>query len=132
MPPLLSSTFGAQYDVRPQTGFTRGLMDSILVSKSKLKQWAEFEKAKADKVAEEYRQQLLQEQATIDAKVTSLLAVQLERGLNVQGKNDDDDQAESIATRKKALEEQRAALEVEIVKLQTEYQNREKRVQGEY
>jgi hypothetical protein len=139
MPPFSSSAeidLGDR-DMRPQTGFTSGLMDTILVSKSNVQRWAEFEKAKADTVAESYRQNLMQEQASIDSQVTSLLAVQMERGLNVHSddsnieSNIDDDKSESLANRKKALEGQQAELEAETMKLQTEHQKREKRVLGE-
>jgi hypothetical protein len=139
MPPFSSSAEIdlVDRDMRPQTGFTSGLMDTILVSKSNLQRWGEFEKAKADTVAESYRQNLMQEQASIDSQVTSLLAVQMERGLNVHSddsnieSNIDDDQSESLANRKKALEGQQAELETETMKLQTEHQKREKRVLGE-
>jgi hypothetical protein len=135
MPPFSSSAEidHGDRDMKPQTGFTSGLMDTILVSKSKLQSWAEFEKAKADTVAESFRQNLMQEQASIDSQVTSLLAVQMERGLNVHSddSNIDDDQSESLANQKKALEGQQAALEMETAKLQTEHQKREKRVLGE-
>mmetsp|Transcript_113085 Transcript_113085/g.316008 ORF Transcript_113085/g.316008 Transcript_113085/m.316008 type:complete len:257 (+) Transcript_113085:84-854(+) len=117
------------YGVKPQTGFTSSLLDKLVVSRSKVEEWVQHEKAKADKVAEAYRQQLMQEQAQIDTKVTNLLAVQLERGLSVKNEGEENDEnAESIAKRKVALEEQRNMLESEVEKLQTEYQTREKRV----
>jgi hypothetical protein len=134
MPPLSEHVpLGGYSTVRPQIGFTSSLTDSLVACRSKMQKWAENEKAKADQVAESYRQSLLQEQASIDSQMTTLLAVQLERGLNVdQQQNSSDNQIESsISTRKQVLEEQRKVLEVEISKLQTEYQNREKRVRGE-
>lgn len=121
------------YGVKPQTGFTSSLLDKLVVSRSKVEEWVQHEKAKADKVAEAYRQQLMQEQTQIDTKVTNLLAVQLERGLSVKNEGEENDEnAESIAKRKVALEEQRNMLESEVEKLQTEYQTREKRVKGEW
>lgn len=141
MPPF-SSTTDVEYDhheTRPQTattGFASGLMDTILVSKSKLRNWAEMEKAKADAVAESYRQKLMEEQALIDSKMASLLVVQMERGLNVSSAVVDDsssrgdDKAESIANQKCSLEGQKMELETEIAKLQTEYQKRQKRILG--
>ena len=93
-----------------------------------------MEKAKADAVAETYRQTLQQEQATIDAQATNLLSLQIERGLNVQGNKEEmsDNMSESIAARKKILEKTQAMLELEIIKLQTECENREKRVKGKW
>lgn len=120
------------YAVTPQTGFTSGLLDKLVASRSKVEEWVQHEKAKAEKAAEEYRQQLMQEQSQIDTKITNLLAVQLERGLSVtSNEGEEHDNSESIATRKTALEEQRAMLESEIEKLAKEYQNRENRVKGE-
>jgi uncharacterized protein YdaT len=135
MPPLFStdahhsdSDHAAQY--RP--GFTSSLMNSIIMSKSKMSEWAEMEKAKADTVAETYSQTLQQEQASIDAQATDLLSLQIERGLHVQQNEEEmsDRKSESIAARKKALEEKQAMLESEIIKLQTECEYRNKRVKG--
>lgn len=132
----IMSVFGniplGAYDVRPQTGFTSGLLQKLVVSRSKVEEWVQHEKAKAERVAEEYRQQLMIEKAQIDSKTTTLLAVQLERGLSVKSEGDENDNAESIANRKSALEEQQTLLQSEIEKLKEEYQSREKRVQGEY
>ncbi|KAL3917634.1 MAG: hypothetical protein SGILL_004624 [Bacillariaceae sp.] len=112
-------------------GFTSNLMETIAVSKSKMNEWARHEKAKADATAESYRQRLMQEQAVIDAKSTELLAVQMERGMKLEAQNDDDasqDTADNIASRKQALEEETSAVQMEIMKLQTEKENRQGRV----
>ncbi len=120
------------YDVRPQTGFTSALLDTLVASRLKVEEWVQHEKSKADKAAEEYRQQLIQEKARIDTKITSLLAVKLERGLTVKSEQEENENenSESIATRKISLQQQRTLLETEIEKLEEEYQTREKRVQG--
>lgn len=127
---LLANVPSGDYDVRPQTGFSSVLMDKLVASRSRIEEWVQHEKAKAEQAAEEYRQQLMQEKAEIEKKKTDLLAVQLERGLSVKNDEDEHDNAESIANRKSALEEQRAKLESEVEKLKGEYQTREKRVQG--
>lgn len=139
MPPLFSTdahhtNSDSDHVFQYQPGFTSSLMNSIIVSKSKMSEWAEMEKAKADAVAETYRQTLQQEQATIDAQATNLLSLQIERGLNVQGNKEEmsDNMSESIAARKKILEKTQAMLELEIIKLQTECENREKRVKGKW
>lgn len=135
MPPLFSTDAhhsDSDHVVQYQPGFTSSLMNSIIVSKSKMSEWAEMEKAKADAVAETYRQTLLQEQASVDAQAANLLSLQIERGLNVQQNEEEtsDSKSESIAARKKALEKEQAMLELEIIKLQTECENRNKRVKG--
>jgi hypothetical protein len=135
MPPLSSADAhhsDSNHVVQYQPGFTSSLLNSIIVSKSKMSEWSEMEKAKADAVAEAYRQTLLQEQASIDAQAANLLSLQIERGLNVQQSEEEasDSKSESIEARKKALGEKQAKLELEIIKLQTECDNRSKRVEG--
>jgi hypothetical protein len=99
-----------------------------------MEEWSQHEKAKADAVAESYRNCLAQEQAVIDSQATELLAVQMERGMTLLGQNDNEDNKadpqDNIASRKKALQEQTTNLEIEIMKLQTERDNRERRVHG--
>jgi len=83
---------------------------------------------------------LVQQQTIIDSQVTELTGVQRERGMNVmlEGKerkdndDDDDNHPDDIASRKKSLEEQSATVQIEIMKLNTERDNREKRVQGKF
>ena len=131
MPPL--NIPAGDYAVRPYSSITSGLMNTILVSKSKVREWAEHEKAKADSVAESYRQKVEEQQAAVDNQATTLLAVQLERGMqfdNKEGVDEDTDQAESIAARKTSLEEQKHELETEIAKLDDECKSREHRVHG--
>lgn len=117
-----------------ELGFSSNLLETIRDSKSKITAWVDLEKAKADQAAAAYRKRLHEEQAAIDAKVTELRTVQLEVGMN---KNDDGnngnrglkDHGDNLAIRKKALEEQTAKIQLEIMKLQTERNNRERRVQ---
>jgi hypothetical protein len=135
MPPLFSTNArhgDSDHVFQYQPGFTSSLMNFIIVSKSKMSEWAEMEKAKADAVAETYRQTLLQEQASIDAQAANLLSLQIERGLNVQETEEErsDSKSESIAARKKALGKKQTMLELEIITLQTECENRSKRVKG--
>ena len=118
------------YDSRPHRGFTSSLLATLNASRAKVERWVQHEKTKADAIAEEYRKQFSREQAQIDTKVTTLLALQLERGLAVSSERDDKDISDSIAVRKSALEEQRSSLESELEKLREEYTSREKRVQG--
>lgn len=118
------------YSIKPQTGFTKGLMDTIAASKAKLEEWAQHEMAKADRLAELNRQKVAEEKAKIEEKRTSLLAVQLELGLTVDSSNQETENSESIATRKQGLEEQQVLLEKEINTLENDFKTREKRVAG--
>ena len=120
------------YAVAPHTGFSSSLLERLVASRSKVEEWVQHEKAKADKVADDYRQQLMQEQAQIDTKAKSLVAIQQTLGLSVFSEGGENDNSASIAKRKIALEEQRAMMESEVEKLAKEYQSREKRVKGEW
>jgi hypothetical protein len=135
MPPLFSADAHhseSDHVVQYQPGFTSSLMNSIVMLKSRMSEWAEMEKAKADAVAETFRQTLRQEQASIDAQAANLLSLQIERGLNVQENEEEmiDSKSESIAARKNAMEKKQAMLELENIKLQTECENSKKRVNG--
>ncbi|KAG7355813.1 chromosome segregation protein Spc25 [Nitzschia inconspicua] len=115
-------------------GFSSALLETIAVSKLKMEGWAQNEMAKADAVAESYRQRLLQEQADIDARSTELLAIQMERGMRINNKENSTNSEEesndnNIVSRKQALEEQVTAIQIEIMKLTTERDNRQRRIQ---
>jgi hypothetical protein len=109
-------------------------MNSLIASRTKVEEWVQHEKADADREAEEYRQQLMQEQKLIGIMANRLLTLQLQCGLSVahdgEEKNQEDN-LESIAHQRQALEEQRTLLESEIRKLESSYETRKKRVQGE-
>ena len=121
-------------------GFTAPLIESISTFKSKLQHWAEHEKSKADSRVESYHNSLVQQQTIIDSQVSKLTGVQRERGMNdmfesKEGKdNNDNDEnhPDNIASRKKSLEEQSAKVQIEIMKLKNERDNRENRVQGKF
>jgi Chromosome segregation protein Spc25 len=117
------------------TGFSSALLETIAVSKSKMEEWAQREMAKADAVAESYHQRLLHEQAEIDARSTELLAIQMERGMKIAmdtatAAASEDESNDNIVSRKQALEEQATALQIEIMKLTTERDNRQRRIRG--
>ena len=116
-------------------GFTAPLIESISTFKSKLQHWAEHEKSKADSRVESYHNSLVQQQTIIDSQVSKLTGVQRERGMNdmlegKEGNDNNENHSENIASRKKSLEEKSAKVQIEIMKLKTERDNREKRVQG--
>jgi hypothetical protein len=112
-------------------GFTSALLETIVISKSKIEVWAQHELAKADAVAESYRQCLIQEQAEIDSRLTEHLAIQIERGMKIDKDTVvNQENSDNIVAQKQALEEQTTALQIEIMKLTTELDNRERRIRG--
>lgn len=120
-------------------GFTAPLIESISKSKTKLQHWAEHEMSTADVMVESYLESHMQQEKLINSQVSELVAVQRERGLNdeifesTKENNDEDhnDEAysENNALKKTSLEEQSAKVQIEIIKLNTERENRGKRVQ---
>eukprot|EP00536_Pseudo-nitzschia_multiseries_P003346 jgi/Psemu1/301924/fgenesh1_kg.51_\ len=116
-------------------GFTDPLMESISSFKTKIQTWVEHEKSSADRRFESYNKSLIQQQAIIDSQIKELNNIQRERGISSdvsvgESENCDDsaNRLENIASRKKALEEASTKTQVEIMKLKTERDNREKRV----
>lgn len=115
-------------------GFTSGVIGAIRTSRINMNKWVEREKRKVDAEAESYHQRLSECQATIDRKSTELKMIQKQRGLisNDDGDKNEDGEGENLAARKQALEEQATQLEVEIMKLQTQRDNRLERLKSTY
>jgi hypothetical protein len=106
-----------------ELGFTSSLRETLTLSRYKLDEWVEHEKAKADAQAESYRQAQTEQQQSVDRAVTHLLALQLEGGLTV---SEDDRTSE-----KNAVVKQTHAVQVEIADFEQEFEERTAHVQGE-
>ena len=120
-------------------GFTAPLIESISSFKSKIETWAEHEKSNTDARARSYNNQMVQQQALIDSQVIELASVQRDRGMDdatLKGEEENGDNrenhSENIASRKKALEDESTKIQVEILKLKVERDNRERRVNGKF
>lgn len=132
MPPYTSSPGSMNYASDGiALGFTSPLLETIANSKSRIQSWVDHEKSKMDSAAESYRQTLAEQQSVINSQVEELEDVQRELGMDDAGTSSED-QPENIAERKKSLEEQAAKVQIDILKLKTERDNREKRVQGKF
>lgn len=137
MPPYTSSPGSMNYGdagVGIALGFTSPLMETIAKSKSRIQSWVDNEKSQMDSAAELYRQTLNEQENAIQSQVEELEIVQRELGVEDAGTSSESnqDQPENIAERKKSLEEQAAKVQIDILKLKTERDNREKRVQGKF
>lgn len=99
-----------------ELGFTSQLRETLIVSRSKLDDWVEHEKAKADAAAEQFRQTRNVHQQMIDEKITNLLALQLEGGLSVAETNKPvtDSAMEEIKAQKEAVKAQMVVLEQQL------------------
>jgi hypothetical protein len=139
MPPLTFSVDSdeplGQNQWNRALGFTAPLMESIVQSKSKMQDWVDREKAKLDSRAESYRLTLVEQERIINSQVEELAIVQQERGIGNGASSDDDNdenRPKNIAVQTKSLEEQSANIQIEIMKLKTERDNRETRVQSKF
>jgi hypothetical protein len=119
------------------SGFTTPLLVSISKSKSKMQKWVEHEKSKIDSRAETYRENLNEYETRTNMQSEELLMVQRECGIQngvfedkngTSDSNDNIDHPQNIASQKKALEEHAKQVQIEIMKLKSEQENREKRV----
>ena len=122
-----------------QLGFSSGLLESIRAGKGKIKAWVENEKQKAEAVAASYRQCLQDQKDDIRRRTEEIRKIQIERGLSFKKSQDDGEQGkdkgrngedDNLAARKQAMEQQKAEIQLEIMKLQTQRNNREERVKG--
>jgi len=120
-------------------GFTAPLIESIFKSKSLLQGWIDNEKSEMNLRAESYRESLGKQESIIKSQVAELAIVQRERGMNNEmlkdtngtsnDNNSDKDHPENIAEQRESLEEESTKVRTDIMKLKTERDNREKRVQ---
>ena len=117
MPPLAS-----------ELGFTSSLLTTLRASRAKLDAYVEDQMEQADAAAAAHQARVSQEQTLVDAQVSNLLAVELERGLNLHAENDD---AVGLAKRRAELARRQGELEQEIEELQEQHKEREKKLRGE-
>lgn len=115
-------------------GFTSPLIETIAQSRSKVQNWVDREKAKMDSAAESYRKSLIEQERIINSQIEDLMVVQREIGMEDAGTSSEDnlDQPENIAEQKKSLEEQVSKVQIDVMKLTTERENRERRVKGKH
>ena len=116
MPPFSSSL-----------GFTSDLIVRLSQSRAALDIWAEDQMEQADAAAAAHEAKVSQEQTCIDVLVNELLAVELERGLNV---NEHSRNSASLAKRRAELASEQEGLSKEIEELQETHKKREKEIQG--
>jgi hypothetical protein len=116
MPPLSSSL-----------GFTSDLIVSLRHSRAALDAWAEDQMEQADAAAAAHEAKVSQDQTCIDIQVNELLAVELERGLNVKESSSN---SASLAKRRAELACEQEGLSKEIEELQEKHSKREEEIQG--
>ena len=147
MPPLESfpkSTHqnyggGGQNYLSTDSFVTTPLLESISKSKSKLQKWVDHEKLKMDSTAASYREKLAEHKRIIHTQAEELFIVQKERGMDsgvfedrngTSDCNSNVDHARDIAAQKRSLDDNAKKIQIEIIKLKTERDNKEKRVHG--
>jgi len=120
MPPLASTD---------QLGFTGSLLTTLRDSRAKLDAFIDDQMELADQRAAEHEARVAQEQTLVDAQVSNLLEVELERGLNVN-KTGSEDNTVGLAKRREELARQQEEVRQEVEGLQATQTEREKDLKG--
>jgi len=94
------------------------LRETLLLSRSKLDEYVEHEKAQCDVIVEQSRQEILESQRRIDNTVTHLLALQLQDGLTVNENN------------KQEIQMQQKAIQQEMKQLKKQLDEKQDRIKG--
>ena len=119
MPPLASSD---------QLGFTSSLLTTLRESRAQLDAFIDDQMEQADAAAAAHEARVSQEQTLVDAQVSNLLAVELERGLNLREGNKDN--TIGLAKRREELARQQDGLKQEIDELQAKVSEQKKELKG--
>jgi len=118
----------------PYADITQDLRDYIYITRSKINDWVEVEKASIDAAAERYRQTLSMHQKTIDQKTTQLGALKLEggdsRNKSFNRLSEDDVCSENSRFTKEQLKESQTQVQQEIHMLKGELQNKQEHIQN--
>lgn len=121
MPPFASSD---------QLGFTGSLLTTLRDSRARLDAFIDDQMEQADAAAAAHEARVAQEQTLVDAQVSNLLEVELERGLNVNNNSGNEDSAVGLAKRREELARQQDGVKQEIECLQTKQDEKEKDLKG--
>ena len=107
------------------TGFTSKLRQTLIVSRSKLDEWVEHQKAAADAAASVQQAEISEQQTRIDQAVTHLLSLQLEHGFSVSCGDDDNYKSLSPDDDKRALLDKMENINQQIDELSQKLQDTE-------
>lgn len=91
------------------TTFTKQLRQCLIISKSRLAEWVEHEKARADAVSVRENHQQEEVQKTVDNGIAELLALQLEGDLTLSNKEN--------ASKVGGMDEKQKKLDLEVASL---------------
>jgi hypothetical protein len=118
MPPHASTHY--------ELGFTSSLLTTLRDSRAKLDAFIDDEMEQADAAAAAHEARVAQEQTLVDAQVSTLLQLELERGMS--GGNTKD--AVGLAKRRQELARQQEDVQKEIAELQAKQTEQEKDLKG--
>lgn len=113
-----------------QLGFTGSLLTTLRESRAKLDAFIDDQMEQADAAAAAHEARVAQEQTFVDAQVSNLLQVELERGLYENGGNNE--KAVGLAKRREELARQQDGVKQEIQSLQAKQTEQEKNLKGKY
>jgi hypothetical protein len=119
-----------------EPGFTSPLRETLLLSRSKLDEWVEHEKAKADALCEKSRQVCFSRQQRLDTTITNLLALQIQGGMTIVADDgnksaSNKDSSNQRAKKTEILEQQDAARR-EMEQLQAKLADEKARIDGTF
>lgn len=120
MPPHASSHY--------ELGFTSSLLTTLRDSRAKLDAFIDDEMEQADAAAAAHEARVAQEQTLVDSQVSTLLQLELERGMS--GGNNNDKDAVGLAKRRQELARQQEDVQKEIAELQAKQTEQEKDLKG--
>eukprot|EP00544_Gedaniella_sp_CCMP2646_P006118 CAMPEP_0202497394 /NCGR_PEP_ID=MMETSP1361-20130828/22663_1 /ASSEMBLY_ACC=CAM_ASM_000849 /TAXON_ID=210615 /ORGANISM="Staurosira complex sp., Strain CCMP2646" /LENGTH=244 /DNA_ID=CAMNT_0049128983 /DNA_START=27 /DNA_END=761 /DNA_ORIENTATION=+ len=111
-----------------QLGFTGSLLTTLRESRAKLDAFIDDQMEQADAAAAAHEARVAQEQTFVDAQVSNLLQVELERGLYENGGNNE--KAVGLAKRREELARQEDGVKHEIQSLQAKQTEQEKNLKA--
>jgi hypothetical protein len=104
----------SSYQQHEPFGFSGQLRQTLFMSRSQLDEWVEEQKAVADAAASVHHADISERQSCIDKSATTLLALQLERGLSV-GSNKQEEDRDGV---KEEVNELRKELSVHSLRIE--------------
>lgn len=118
MPPFASSTH--------QPGFSGSLLKTLRDSRAKIDAFCESQMEQADAAAAAHEARVAQEQTLVDTQVSTLLELELERGIG------DDKNEVGLAKRRQELAQKQQQVQQEIEELHAKEKEREEDLKGKH
>lgn len=113
-----------------QLGFTSSLLTTLRESRAQVDAFVESEKERCDQQCVQHEARVAQEQALVDSQVSSLLELELERGLSNNNDSNNNDNNKGLLKRRQELQRQQEEVKQEIASLQNTQTKRQEELKG--